>query len=464
MIDATGLTKRFGSKLAVDNLSFTVQSGIVTGFLGPNGAGKSTTMRLILGLDHPTSGQTRVNGRSYNSTKAPMTEVGALLEAKSVHPGRTARSHLLALAATHGIRKKRVDEVIELVGLGAVAKKRAGEFSLGMSQRLGLAAALLGDPETLMLDEPINGLDPEGVAWVRGLVRYLASQGRTIFISSHLMSEMALTADHLIIIGKGRLIADSPMAELIAQVSGVMTRVRSPQIAEIMEMTAFGWKITDDGDGSVTVAGVDAAAVGEEAARRGWVLHELTPVQRSLEDVYMELTDSAVEFQTSGTSDAMSHAIEIASTTAAPAAATIPEPVAAVRPEVAGATPAPEPVPEPPTDQVRQAAAAQVPQPVPQQVPPPVAAPEPTVAPAPLAAPPAPGSLGSLPPAPMPAPAAPIPGIPPAPSVVPPQAPAVPPAVVDYPAGPPPVAPPPDQSANPNNPHDSGKPRRAWTE
>ena len=295
MIDATELTKKFGAKLAVDNLSFSVQSGIVTGFLGPNGAGKSTTMRLILGLDRPTKGHTRVNGRSYTSAKAPMTEVGSLLEAKSVHPGRTARSHLRALAATHGIRAKRVDELIELVGLTSVANKRAGGFSLGMSQRLGLAAALLGDPETLILDEPINGLDPEGVAWVRSLVRSLAQQGRTIFISSHLMSEMAMTADHIIIIGRGKLIANAPMSDLIARSSGNMTKVRSPQAAEILAMAADGWSVHDGGDGTLTV-GLDSAIIGDAAARRGWVLHELSPVQRSLEAVYMELTDSAVEF------------------------------------------------------------------------------------------------------------------------------------------------------------------------
>ena len=298
MIDATNLTKKFGTKLAVDNLSFSVQSGIVTGFLGPNGAGKSTTMRMILGLDRPTKGHTRVNGRSYTRAKAPMTEVGALLEAKSVHPGRTARSHLRALAATHGIKAKRVDELIELVGLTEVAKKRAGEFSLGMSQRLGLAAALLGDPETLILDEPINGLDPEGVAWVRTLVKSLALQGRTIFISSHLMSEMAMTADHVIIIGRGQLIADSPMSDLIARASGQVTKVRSPDTAEILAMAAEGWRVSDGGDGTLTVTGMDSSVIGETAARRGWVLHELSPVQRSLEDVYMELTESAVEFHT----------------------------------------------------------------------------------------------------------------------------------------------------------------------
>jgi len=301
MIDATELTKTFGDKVAVDNLSFSVRSGMVTGFLGPNGAGKSTTMRLILGLDHPTKGHCRVNGRSYRYTKAPMTEVGALLEAKSVHPGRTARSHLKALAATHGIPKKRVNEVIELVGLSAVANKRAGGFSLGMSQRLGLAAALLGDPETLVLDEPINGLDPEGVAWVRSLLKYLAEEGRTVFISSHLMSEMAMTADHVIIIGRGRLIADSPMSELIERASGRVIKVRSPEQDQIREVVSkSGRSVTDTEDGALMISGLSAEAIGKEAARRGWTLYELTPMQRSLEDIYMELTDSSQEFRSDG--------------------------------------------------------------------------------------------------------------------------------------------------------------------
>jgi ABC-2 type transport system ATP-binding protein len=297
MIDAANLTKRFGAKVAVDNLSFTVPAGVVTGFLGPNGAGKSTTMRLILGLDRATKGHARVNGRAYTATKAPMTEVGALLEAKSVHPGRTARSHLRALAATHGIPAKRVDDLLEMVGLATVARKRAGGFSYGMSQRLGLAAALLGNPETLILDEPINGLDPEGVAWVRELLKNLASQGRTIFISSHLMSEMALTADRVIIIGRGRLIADAAMSDLIDQASGLVTKVRSPNIAEIVNtVTHSGRTAQPNDDGTVSITGVTAEAIGEEAARRGWVLYELTPVRRSLEDVYLELTSGAQEF------------------------------------------------------------------------------------------------------------------------------------------------------------------------
>jgi ABC-2 type transport system ATP-binding protein len=299
MIDASGLTKRFGDKVAVDDLSFTVRSGLVTGFLGPNGAGKSTTIRVVLGLDRPTKGRARVNGRTYRSTKAPMTEVGALLDSKSVHPGRSARGHLRALAATHGIPVRRVDELIELVGLADVAGKRVGEFSQGMGQRLGLAVALLGDPQTLILDEPINGLDPEGVAWVRGLLRHLASEGRTVFLSSHLMSEMALTADHIIIIGRGRLIADSPMSDLIEQASGMLTMVRSPHASQIVEsVIKSGRSARNVGDGTISIRGLTAQAIGEEASRRGWILHELTPIHRSLEDIYLELTNSAQEFHT----------------------------------------------------------------------------------------------------------------------------------------------------------------------
>ncbi len=300
MIDAVDLTKKFGDKVAVDHLSFSVMPGMVTGFLGPNGAGKSTTMRLILGLDHPTSGSARVNGRAYTRFRAPMTRVGSLLEAKSVHPGRTARNHLRALAVTHGIPAWRVDEVIELAGLSTVAKKRAGEFSLGMSQRLGLAAALLGDPQTLILDEPVNGLDPEGVAWVRGLVKHLAAQERTVFISSHLMSEMALTADRVVIIGRGRLIADEVMSDLISRASGVVTQVRSPQRGEIAQVAqASGHKVADAGDGLLSITGWSAERLGREAAARGWVLYELRPVHRSLEEGYLELTTTSVEFHAS---------------------------------------------------------------------------------------------------------------------------------------------------------------------
>jgi ABC-2 type transport system ATP-binding protein len=298
MIDVTDLTKRFGRKTAVDDLSFSVRAGMVTGFLGPNGAGKSTTMRLILGLDRPNNGRARVNGRTYKSTKAPMTEVGALLDSKSVHPGRTARNHLRALAATHGISRKRVDEVIEMVGLESVARKRAGTFSPGMSQRLGLAIALLGDPQTLILDEPMNGLDPQGVAWLRNLLEHLSSEGRTVFVSSHLISEMAQLASHLIIIGRGQLIADSPTAELAEKGSGVVTRVRSPELGELAEaVKEAGHTYTDPGDGSLLISGLTPDAIGDEAAYRGWAIYEMAPVHRTLEEIYMELTHSVQEFQ-----------------------------------------------------------------------------------------------------------------------------------------------------------------------
>jgi ABC-2 type transport system ATP-binding protein len=273
----------------------------VTGFLGPNGAGKSTTMRLIVGLDRPTSGAVTVNSHRYAASPAPITEVGALLDAKSAHPSRSARAHLLALAATHSIPKRRVDEVIGLTGLDAVQTRRAGKYSLGMSQRLGIAAALLGDPGTLILDEPINGLDPEGVAWVRRLLKDLAAQGRTIFLSSHLMSEMAQTADHLVVLGRGRLLADAPISEIIAQASGAATRVRSPQAGAIiaaLEPTGVG--VATEADGAIVLSGIEAAQVGEAAARNGWVLHELTPVVSSLETAYLGLTDDAVEFRMQG--------------------------------------------------------------------------------------------------------------------------------------------------------------------
>ncbi len=233
MIEARGLTKDYGDKRAVDGLTFTVQPGVVTGFLGPNGSGKSTTMRLILGLDSPTAGDVTVNGKHYRDHAGPLHEVGALLEARSVHTGRSAFNHLLALAQTHGISRRRVEELIDLVGLREVAKKRAGEFSLGMGQRLGIAAALLGDPRTVMLDEPVNGLDPEGIHWIRHLLKDLASEGRTVFVSSHLMSEMALTADHLIVVGRGRVIADTTTAEFLEQASGNVVLVRSPQADEL---------------------------------------------------------------------------------------------------------------------------------------------------------------------------------------------------------------------------------------
>jgi ABC-2 type transport system ATP-binding protein len=298
MIEAHDLTKRYGSKLAVDGISFTVQPGRVTGFLGPNGAGKSTTMRMIMGLDRPTRGTVTVNGRPYAEHRSPLTEVGALLEAKAVHTGRSARNHLRAIAATHGIGDKRVNEVISMTGLDTVAKRRVGGFSLGMGQRLGIAAALVGDPQTLILDEPVNGLDPEGVLWVRNLVKYLAaSEGRTIFLSSHLMSEMAVTADHLIVIGRGKIIADGPVDTVISQATKATVRVRSPQAADLAARLAGpAITVTPSEDGLLEVQGATAAEVGEIAARSAIVLHELTPLTGSLEDAYMSLTSESVEY------------------------------------------------------------------------------------------------------------------------------------------------------------------------
>lgn len=299
MIEAIGLTKRYGDKVAVDDLSFEVRPGIVTGFLGPNGAGKSTTMRLLLGLDRPSSGTARINGRPYRQLEAPLCEVGALLEARAIHTGRSARNHLLALAATHGIGRARVDEVLELVGLTQVATKRAGGFSLGMGQRLGIASALLGDPHTLILDEPVNGLDPEGILWIRNLLRGLASEGRTVFVSSHLMSEMALTASHLIVVGQGRLIADASVAELTARAGGVTVRVRTEQARRLHELLAAdGVGVSSVERDVLIVTGRSSAEIGRVAAAAGIALIELTPQQVSLEEAFMELTRDAVEFGT----------------------------------------------------------------------------------------------------------------------------------------------------------------------
>jgi ABC-2 type transport system ATP-binding protein len=301
MIEARGLTKRFGDKLAVDGLTFTVQPGVVTGFLGPNGAGKSTTIRMILGLDVPTAGRVTVNGRPYAEHAAPMREVGALLEARAVHTGRTARNHLLALAATTGISRRRVDEVIGLVGLDEVARKRAGGFSLGMGQRLGIAAALLGDPATLILDEPVNGLDPEGILWIRTLLRDLAAGGRTVFVSSHLMSEMALTAEQLIIVGRGRLIASVSVADL-TRGSRHSVRVRSPQAAQLRAaLTGPQVTVTTAEAGVLDIEGLDSAEVGRVACARGIPLSELVPRTASLEEAFMELTRDDVEYRASAT-------------------------------------------------------------------------------------------------------------------------------------------------------------------
>jgi ABC-2 type transport system ATP-binding protein len=299
MIVAEGLTKRFGDTTAVSDVSFTVQPGKVTGFLGPNGAGKSTTMRMIVGLDRPSAGRVTVNGEPYRSSRAPLTEVGVLLDAKAVHTGRSARSHLRAIAATHGLPKSRVDEVIELTGIASVAGRRAGKFSLGMGQRLGIAAALLGDPQTLILDEPVNGLDPEGVRWVRQFVRFQASQGRTVLLSSHLMSEMSLTADHVIVLGRGRVLADAPLGELVAAWTATTVLVRTPRPAELADaLAAPGVTVTTKETGVLHVEGATAAVIGDVAAAAGIPLHELTPTAGSLEDAYLALTGDAVEYRT----------------------------------------------------------------------------------------------------------------------------------------------------------------------
>jgi ABC-2 type transport system ATP-binding protein len=299
MIDAQNLTKRYGEKTAVDDLTFQVKPGVVTGFLGPNGSGKSTTMRLILGLDAPSAGNVTVNGKHYRDHAAPLHEVGVLLEARAVHTGRSAFNHLLAQAQTHGIPRSRVDELIDLVGLQEVARKRAGQFSLGMGQRLGIASALLGDPETLILDEPINGLDPEGIHWIRELLRSLAAEGRTIFLSSHLMSEMALTAEHLIIVGRGRLIRDISVADFVEESSGQVVRVRSPQASELREfILGPGVRVSSDEASVLEIEGLSSDQIGRAAASNGFVLYELTPQQVSLENAFMELTRDEVEFRT----------------------------------------------------------------------------------------------------------------------------------------------------------------------
>jgi ABC-2 type transport system ATP-binding protein len=298
VIEASELTKNYGEKRAVDGLSFTVRPGIVTGFLGPNGSGKSTTMRLILGLDAPSGGDVTVNGKHYRDHATPLHEVGALLEARSVHTGRSAYNHLLAMARTHGIGKARVAELIDLVGLHDVARQRAGKFSLGMGQRLGIATALLGDPATLLLDEPVNGLDPEGIHWMRNLLKSLAAEGRTVFVSSHLMTEMALTADHLIVIGRGKLIADTSVSEFVRRASGGVVLVRSPQAEKLRELVASELvSVSDAEPGLLEITGLSAEQIGETAAAHGIVLHELAPQQASLEQAFMELTREDVEFR-----------------------------------------------------------------------------------------------------------------------------------------------------------------------
>jgi ABC-2 type transport system ATP-binding protein len=298
MIDVSSLTKRYGEKTAVDDLSFVVRPGIVTGFLGPNGSGKSTTMRLIIGLDAPTSGGVTVGGKPYREHVAPLHEVGVLLEARAVHPGRSAYNHLLALAQTQGIPRSRVDELIELAGLGGVARKRVGQFSLGMGQRLGIAAALLGDPKVVILDEPINGLDPDGIHWIRDLLRSLAAEGRTVFLSSHLMSEMALTAEHLIIIGRGRLIRDISVSDFVRDSSKNLVRVRTPQAGELRELLlAPDVRVSSDERGVLEVEGLTSDDIGRSAASSGFVLYELTPVEVSLEEAFMALTHDEIEYR-----------------------------------------------------------------------------------------------------------------------------------------------------------------------
>jgi ABC-2 type transport system ATP-binding protein len=296
MIEAEGLSKRYGKTLAVDNLSFSVQSGRVTGFLGPNGAGKSTTMRMILGLDKPSGGNVRIDGKRYKELHNPLRTVGALLDAKWVHPNRSARAHLRWLAKSNRLSPKRVDEVLDLVGLTDVANRRAGGFSLGMSQRLGIAASLLGDPRVLLFDEPVNGLDPEGILWIRRFMHRLAEEGRTVFVSSHLLSEMALTAQELIVIGKGKLISQCSTEEFVAQATENTVLVRSPQLALLRSaLGELGASIRDEGE-SLVVSGMDIAKIGELAAAKNVALHELSPQRGSLEEAFIQLTGDAVEY------------------------------------------------------------------------------------------------------------------------------------------------------------------------
>ena len=297
MIEAKGLTKHYGDKRAVEQLSFTVRPGVVTGFLGPNGSGKSTTMRMIMGLDAPTAGDVTVKGKHFKNLQWPLREVGALLEAKAIHPGRSARSHLKMLAQTNHLEDSRVDELLELVGLSAVANKRAGKFSLGMRQRLGIAAALLGDPEILLFDEPVNGLDPDGIRWVRNLLKGLAREGRTVFVSSHLMSEMALTADEVVIIGKGKLISQTSIEDLLAQSTENYVRVRAPEATKLKTALEHqGAAVVLEDDGSLSVRGANEVAIGELAATMSLVLHELAPQSASLEEAFMELTEDSIEY------------------------------------------------------------------------------------------------------------------------------------------------------------------------
>ena len=298
MIKVENLSKRYGEKLAVDGLDFVVQPGIVTGFLGPNGAGKSTTMRMIAGLDEPTAGRVLVNGRNYRSALAPMAELGILLEAKAVHTGRSARNHLLALAQTNGVSRRRVDEMIDMVGLRDVASKRVGGFSLGMGQRLGIASALLGDPQVVVLDEPVNGLDPEGVLWIRNLLKDLAAEGRTVFVSSHLMSEMALTATRLVVIGRGQLIADTTVEDFVNRAGGSSVTVRTPQTAQLRDLLLGpDITVTSEQSGVLRVQGLSAEQIGTAAWQAHLPVFELTTNHASLEEAFMRLTDDSVDFR-----------------------------------------------------------------------------------------------------------------------------------------------------------------------
>jgi ABC-2 type transport system ATP-binding protein len=299
-IEVRHLTKQYGSTLAVDDLSFDVNPGVVTGFIGPNGSGKTTTMRLILGLDNPTKGEVTVGGRRYRDLPAPLREVGALIDAKAVHPSRTARNYLLGLAQSNGIGSKRVDEVLALVGMDGVAGKRVGAFSLGMGQRLGIAAALIGDPPVLMFDEPLNGLDPEGIVWIRQLMRHLASEGRTVFVSSHLMNEMAVTADHLIVIGQGKLLRDEGVNEFVESNSEHWVLVRSPQLDELTaKLSVAGARVRPGLENSIEVTGMGSEAIGDLAAVNHLTLHELATQRASLEDAFMDLTHDSVDYRAS---------------------------------------------------------------------------------------------------------------------------------------------------------------------
>ncbi|MGB3352352.1 MAG: ATP-binding cassette domain-containing protein [Mycobacterium sp.] len=297
MIELSELTKSYGSNKAVDGLTCSIEPGMVTGFLGPNGAGKTTTMRMILGLDHPTSGAATINGKTYRQLTDPLREVGALLDARQVHPNRSIRGHLRWIAAANRIPAGRVDEVLDMVGLSTVASARAGTLSLGMSQRLGIAAALIGDPPVLLFDEPVNGLDPEGIHWVRTLMRTLAGEGRTVLVSSHLLSEMANTADRLVVIGRGRLIASTTVSEFVGRSGGAIVRVRSPQLPALREVLTAAGLTVDDGPDALTVREATTDSVGELAAEHGIVLHELSAEQVSLEQAYLSSTDDATEFR-----------------------------------------------------------------------------------------------------------------------------------------------------------------------